>query len=105
MDRFGEGLGRVLGGQNPFIFFCRRKNRMFLENAIWEAFGKGFGRVWGWFWEAQIHNFRIFFDVFSMLISKRGSKGEKNGPRREKMAVGPLVGSGFRWSPGPGERL
>ena len=52
------------------------------------------------FWDPQILNFRIFFDVFSMSFFKRVSGGEKIDQKCEKGSVGPNFGRGLRWSPG-----
>ena len=66
---------------------------------------ESFGRVWVGFREAEIIDLRTFFDVFSKLISKHVSKGEKNGPRREKRTVGPFFGLDSGGPQAPGERL
>ena len=43
-----------------------------------------FGRVLGGVWEAKIHDFRTFFDVFSMLFFKRDAEGEQIEKNFEK---------------------
>ena len=58
------------------------------------------GLVLGRVWEAKILDFRTFFDVFSMLISKRVREGEKMHQKSEKSKVRSNLGSGLRWSPG-----
>ena len=73
----------------------------FLEH----RFGRVLGMVLGCFWEAKILDFRICFDVFSKLISKRVSKSEKNGPRREKNAEGGFLDLDSGGPQAPGERL
>ena len=60
-----------------------------------KGFWKGFGKVR----EAQILDFRTFFDVFSMSFFKRDSEGEKLGhislpPFDVGSAVTPLLGRG-----------
>ena len=42
------------------------KNRMFFGTSILNGFWEGLGRVLERFWDAQIHDFRAFFVVFSM---------------------------------------
>ena len=66
--------------------------------AVLGGFGEGFGK-------AQIIDFPTFFDVFSKLISKRVSKGEKNGPRREKDGSCGTLDLDSGGPQAPGERL
>ena len=63
-----------------------------------------FERVLGSFWEAEILDFRTFFDVFSKHFSNiflEGQKIEKKSPTRQKMHH---LGSGLRNARPPGER-
>ena len=62
-------------------------------------FQMDFGLVLGRFWEAQILDFRIFFDVFSKSFLKRVSKRQKIGPSTPKTRRRRKSGPGFRWSP------
>ena len=55
-----------------------------------------FGRALGGVWEAQILDFRIFFDVFSMSFFKRGSEGEKIEKKCEKNKFFRFLATGFR---------
>ena len=63
-----------------------------------------FGKVLGGFWEAQILDFRIFFDVFSKHFSNNfleGQKIEKKSPTRQQDTH---FGSARRNAHPPGER-
>ena len=45
-----------------------------------------FGRVWGGFWEAEILDFRTFFDIFSLQnleCNLEGQKIEKKAPKND----------------------
>ena len=49
-----------------------------------------FGRVWEGFWEAQILDFCIFFDVFAKHFSNNvleGQKIENKSPQRERRKI------------------
>ena len=60
--------------------------------------------VLGGFGEAQIHDFRIFFEVFSKQILKRVSEGQKIDPRGFKGADDGFLGRGSGGPRAPGER-
>ena len=54
------------------------------------SFWRDFGRVWGWFWEVEIHDFRCFFDIFSMQnfeCNLEGQKIEKNGQQDDEALI------------------
>ena len=51
---------------------CKKKRKIAV---FWDLrFWRHFGRIWGGFWEPEILDFRIFFDVFSKQILKRVSE-------------------------------
>ena len=55
-----------------------------------------FDRILGGVWEAEILDFRNFFDIFSMSFFKRSSEGEKidqDGPTRLRKR---FFGAGLR---------
>ena len=68
---------------------------MLFGHRFWVALG----RVLEGVWEAQIHDFRSFFDVFSMLFFKRASEGQKIEKKCEKTKLFRFLVSGLRWSP------
>ena len=77
------------------------KNHTFVGTSILNGFGTGFGRGL----ETKIHDFRTFFDVFSMSFFERASEGEKIGKKCEKTKLFRFLASGFRCLEAGGERF
>ena len=77
------------------------KNRMFLKHRFW----RHFGWILEEFWEAQIYDFRNFFDVFSKSCLKHAREEQKNRFKRLENAERANLVTGFRSSqPSWGEK-
>ena len=80
----------------------RRKIACFLGPRFW----MDLGRVLGRFWEAQIINFRSFFDIFSKQNFECNLEGQKNSKKYAKMTQnrnGGFQGCNSNPAPDPGE--
>ena len=63
-----------------------------------------FGRVWGRFWKAKNYDFRIFFDVVSMLKFERRFDSKNLRKKRQTDAGVTHFGPARRNVRGAGER-
>ena len=93
--RFGSCNKQPKISKNQWKIACFLKHR----------FGRHFGWILGQFWEAKIHDFRNFFDVFSKSFLKHTREEQKNRFKRPENAEGANLVTGFRSSqPSWGEK-